>query len=150
MSKLPWVVVALLGLIVVPSFLRRDSRAQSTAATAGADNSLAAWNALVDRYFDDYFAFNPTAGTSAGFHEYDSRVEDYSGGAVEREIAAMHAWEARVEAFDSKGLDETTAADHELLLATIRSTLLSLETIRSWKKNADVYSSGVTRARSTS
>jgi uncharacterized protein (DUF885 family) len=149
MSKRGWVVVALIGLIVVPSFLRRDWRAQanaSTAATPGADNFLAKWNALVDRYFDDYFAFHPTAGTSAGFHEYDSRLEDYSGAAVEREIAAMHAWEARVEAFDSKGLDETNAADHELLLANIRSTLLSLETIRSWEKNADVYSSGVTES----
>ena len=149
MSRLRWVVVVLLGLLVVPSFLRRDSRAQanaSAAATADGDNSLSAWKALVDLYFDDYFAFNPTAGTSAGFHEYDSRLEDYSGAAVEREIAAMHAWEARVQAFDSKGLDETNAADHELLLSHIRSTLLSLETIRPWEKNADVYSSGVTES----
>jgi hypothetical protein len=65
MSTLRWVVVVLTGLILAPSFVRQDSRAQantSVAATSGADNSLAAWNALVDRFFDDYFAFNPTAG----------------------------------------------------------------------------------------
>jgi uncharacterized protein (DUF885 family) len=149
MSTLRWVVVVLTGLILAPSFVRQDSRAQadtSVAATSGADNSLAAWNALVDRFFDDYFAFNPTAGTSAGFHEFDARLEDYSGAAMQRQIAAMHAWEARVEAFDSKGLDETNAADRELLLANIRSTLLSLETIRSWEKKADDYSSGVTQS----
>ena len=41
-------------------------------------------------------------------------------------------------------MDETQAADRELVLAGIRGTLLSLETIRPWEKNADTYSSGVT------
>jgi uncharacterized protein (DUF885 family) len=149
MCKVRWLVVVVIGLIVVPNFVRRDSRAQANASTevaAGVGSSLAAWNALVDRYFDDYFAFSPTAGTSAGFHQYDAQLEDYSGAAVRKQIASMHAWETRVEAFDPKRLDETNDADHELLLANIRSTLLSLETIRSWEKNADDYSSGVTQS----
>ena len=77
---------------------------------------------LVDRYFDEFYMFNPTQGTSAGFHQYDAHLEDYSGAAVQKKIAAMHEWETRVEAFDPKGLDETNAADRELLLANIRST----------------------------
>ncbi len=38
------------------------------------------------------------------------------------------------------------AADRELVLAQIRAQLLSLQTIRPWEKNPDVYSSGVTDA----
>ena len=32
---------------------------------------------LVDDYFDQYFTFHPTAGTSAGFHQYDTMLEDF-------------------------------------------------------------------------
>jgi len=42
---------------------------------------------LVDRFFDEYyFAFQPTAATQAGFHQYDGRLEDYS-----RAMTATHA-----------------------------------------------------------
>jgi uncharacterized protein (DUF885 family) len=116
------------------------------ATTGQADSSLKGWNALVDSYFDDLFKSNPTSATSAGFHQYDGQLEDYSRAEVQREIAAMHAWETRVAAFDPKGLDETNAADHELLLSSIRSSLLSLETIRGWEKDPDSYSSGITQS----
>ena len=39
------------------------------------------------------------------------------------------------------GLDETTRGDREMVLGNIRSTLLTLETIRPWEKNPDNYSS---------
>src|SRR5580658_5978980 len=112
----------------------------------GAGKTLAAWNELVDRYFDDHFEFNPTDGTFQGFHQYDRRLEDFSATAVQKETASMHSWEKCVEAFDHQWLDETNAADRELLLGSIRSRLLSLETIREWEKNPDNYSSGVTQS----
>jgi uncharacterized protein (DUF885 family) len=134
------------GLIAVISLPVVAAKHAGLGATAAADNSLTAWNALVDEYFDDFYKFNPTAGTSAGFHQYDTHLEDYSGAEVQREIASLHAWETRVQAFDPKELDETNAADHEMLLANIRSTLLTLETIRPWEKNPDNYSSGITQS----
>ena len=36
----------------------------------------------VDRYFNDRFSFSPSEGTVAGFHEYDSKLEDASAQAV--------------------------------------------------------------------
>ncbi|MGA8768447.1 MAG: DUF885 domain-containing protein, partial [Candidatus Acidiferrales bacterium] len=137
------ITAGLIALVLLPAAAAKNA---PRSATAGADNVLTAWNALVDRYFDDYFAFNPTAGTSDGFHQYDAHLEDYSGGEVRREIASLHAWEKRIEAFDPKGLDETNAADRELLLANTRSTLLTLETIRPWETNPDNYSSGITQS----
>ncbi len=146
MSKTTAKVLLAAGLIAVLSFAATAATNAAPAATAGADDSLTTWNALVDQYFDDFYKFNPTAGTSAGFHQYDTHLEDYSRAEVQRQIASMHAWETRVEAFDPKDLDETNAADRELLLANIRSSLLSLETIRFWEKNPDGYSSGVTQS----
>jgi uncharacterized protein (DUF885 family) len=49
-----------------------------------------------------------------------------------------------VSAFDPKGLDETNAADRQILLGALHSNLLSLQVIRSWEKDPDNYSSAAT------
>jgi uncharacterized protein (DUF885 family) len=112
-----------------------------------AADSAAAWDSLVDEFFDQaYFKYRPTEGTNAGFHQYDAVLEDYSRAEVERQITALRQFEKRVAAFDPKGLDETRAADREMLLSTIRGTLLILEVIRPWENNPDIYSSGISRS----
>jgi len=59
-----------------------------------------AWDRLVDQYFDDYyFPFHPTAGTSAGFHRYDTQLEDYSRAGVEAEIKALKQVRGKIESF---------------------------------------------------
>jgi uncharacterized protein (DUF885 family) len=114
---------------------------------AAAQPAGVSWNALVDEFFDQAaFKFNPTQGTSAGFHQYDGLLEDYSRAGVGQQIAALHNYEKRFAAFDPKSLDETQAADRKLVLSNIRSSLLTLETIRPWEKNADTYSSGITNS----
>ncbi len=121
-----------------------DANRESAGSAA---DTQAAWNALADEYFDTiYFKFSPTAGTSAGLHQYDSLLEDYSRAGVEEQIRALHVFETRVEAFDPQGLGEIETADREILLSYIRGSLLELETIRPWEKNADNYSSGVTES----
>jgi uncharacterized protein (DUF885 family) len=144
-----WAFLLVAGLTSIPSFgaPKRIAPADATRAAGNqAGNSLGAWNALVESYFDELYKVNPSAGTIVGFHQYDAQLEDYSRAAVQEEIAPLHGLERRVAAFDATGLDETNAADHELLLSTIRSQLLTLETIRSWEKNPYIYSSGVTNS----
>jgi uncharacterized protein (DUF885 family) len=117
------------------------------AANARATTPSENWHALVDEYFDQgFFKFSPTAGTSAGLHQYDPLLEDYSRAGVDREIAALHNFEKRFLAVDPKPLDETEAADRLILISFLRSNLLELETIRPWEKNADLYSSGITNS----
>jgi uncharacterized protein (DUF885 family) len=122
-----------------------------TVANAGrmevsrADDSRAAWNRLIDEFFDQvYFKFGPTLGTSAGLHQYDPLLEDYSRAGVETEIGALRRFERIFTAVDPKGLGQIEAADREIVLSNIRSTLLTLETLRPWERNADTYSSGIT------
>ena len=92
----------------------------------------------VDRFFDDvYFKFNPTVGTGAGFHQYDSLLEDYSKAAVTAQSRALHAAEKEFSALPAD-------PDRDLILNYIRATLLELEQVRGWEKNPDNYSSGVT------
>jgi uncharacterized protein (DUF885 family) len=135
-NKLPATVLLLGSLLVAPS-----ARAQSLSA----DGAMQTFNVLSEQFFSQvYFKFSPTSGTSAGLHQYDAQLEDYSAAGVEREIAALHEFEKKVAAIDPGALDAPVAADREILLNNIRSQLLSLEVIRGWEKNPDSYSSGIT------
>jgi hypothetical protein len=94
----------------------------------------------VDRFFDEvYFKFNPTQGTSAGFHQYDAKLEDYSKAGVNTAVKALHRAERE---FSSLPADP----DRDLILNYIRATLLDMEKVRTWQNNPDVYSSGVTNS----
>jgi hypothetical protein len=94
----------------------------------------------VDRFFDDvYFKFNPTLGTSSGFHQYDGLLEDYSKAAVDSQIQTLHNAEKQFSGLPAH-------PDRDLILNYIRATLLDLEQVRTWEKNPDNYSSGVTNS----
>ncbi len=117
------------------------------AQRVSADGAMQTFHAASEQYFEDvFFRYSPTSGTAAGLHQYDTRLEDYSAGTVERQVAALHSYERRIGAMDGSTLDATEAADREILLNSIRSQLLTLEVIRSWEKNPDLYSSGVTNS----
>jgi uncharacterized protein (DUF885 family) len=97
-----------------------------------------------DEYFDQvYFPYQPTQGTLVGYHQYDAQLEDNSRKNIGAEIAALKSFEKRIEAIhpDASASDFVPRSDREIVLANIRSQLLTLEVIRPWEKNADDYSS---------
>jgi uncharacterized protein (DUF885 family) len=97
-----------------------------------------------DEYFDQvYFHYAPTQGTLAGYHQYDTQLENFSRKNIDAEIAALKSFEKRVDAIrpDEDAVDFVPRSDREMVLSSIRSQLLTLETIRPWEKNADNYSS---------
>jgi uncharacterized protein (DUF885 family) len=105
------------------------------------------WDALVDRFFDQAdFRFNPSAGTAAGFHQYDTQLEDLSAATIQQQTAALHRYEQEVSKFPAVQLTPEQSADRDLVLGTIRSMLLDLEAIRIWEKNPDHYTSTATNA----
>ena len=136
------ILMAVLVVIASPNSMRAR-----LAPNSDASEKQAVWDKLADEYFDQiYFKFAPSAGTSAGLHQYDPLLEDYSRAGVDTEIAALHAFEKRVEAVNPAGLGEALAADRELVLSNIRGALLTLETIRPWEKNPDTYSGGISNS----
>jgi uncharacterized protein (DUF885 family) len=125
----------LLASVALPVYAQRVS----------ADGAPQTFSYLAEQYFTDvYFHFSPTNGTANGLHQYDTQLEDYSAANIQKEIAALHAYEKKVEAIDPSALDTSVAGDRQILLNSIRSSLLSLEVIRFWEKNPDIYSSGIT------
>ncbi len=117
----------------------------AAAQTAGAPSpqTQAAFTHLVDRYFDFYFQASPTAATQAGFHQYDSRLEDFSHSAMEAEIAGLTKFRKQFSGIHRSELPEQSAGDLDVVTSAIDSRLLELQTIQMWRKDPDVYTSGV-------
>lgn len=107
----------------------------------------AAFAKLADQYFDQvFFPYQPTTGTLSGFHQYDAQLEPYDRASIAKQTAALHDFEKRVSAFPEEGLDQWTAGDRQLVLNSIHSALLTLEVIRPWEKDPDIYSTGITNS----
>ena len=131
-------LAAVFGVLVISS-------SQLPAQRVSADGAPQTFTVLSEQYFSEvYFPFSPTNGTSAGLHQYDTQLEDYSSANIAREVTALHGYEGRISAIDPAALDASVAADREILLNSIRSTLLTLEVIRPWEKDPNTYSSGIT------
>lgn len=95
---------------------------------------------LTDRFFDDYyFKFFPSIATQTGVHKYDTQLEDYSRAAIDARVKSLHSFEGQFS-----GLASTP--DREIMLSFIRAQLLDLEKVRTWEKNPDIYSSGVSNS----
>src|SRR5712692_7162998 len=78
---------------------------------------------FVDDYFSAYFEWNPSAATSVGFHEYDSKIEDYSAAAFSKRIERLKQLQLQLAGLPAaRTADE--AIDIELLDSQIRAELL--------------------------
>ena len=110
------------------------------AAACFAQKRDADFDKLADRFFDEcYFKFDPVSGTQAGFHQYDPLLPSGSRAEIDAQIASLKKFAGEVETFSA-------SPDRDLLLSEIRGALLTLEEIRPWEKNPDIYSSGVSNA----
>ena len=90
-----------------------------------------------DEYFDQvYFPNQPTSGTLAGYHQYDSKLEDFSRKPRSmRKSRDLNHFDRSRLAIPAASLDQTTRGDRADGART-RSTraLLTLQTIRPWAR----------------
>jgi uncharacterized protein (DUF885 family) len=138
MSRVIRVVLFLFGLALLDS-----------AAALGPDCSSVAWGAdgspfaaFVDEYFTASFEANPSRGTAAGLHQYDNRMDDGSAQAVEKRVKTLKSLQARLETLRAGSLTEGEAIDAEVLDGQIKSELLELDTLQSWRHNPMGYVGG--------
>ena len=135
MKKTLLALVAVVAALV----LRAQTPSAPTRPTvpSGVDPAFAKF---VDDYFDSRFASNPLQGTSAGFHQYDTKMPDLSRASIEKRIADLKAQLQRLSVFDRTKLPFDDAIDAEAIEGDIRSELLDLETLRNWERNPMMYS----------
>ena len=85
MRKLPSALILAIGITIL---LMPNTAPAQRLSSDGAPQTFAF---LSDQYFSDvYFRYAPTAGTSAGLHQYDNQLEDYSAASIQKQVAALH------------------------------------------------------------
>lgn len=123
------------------------TQAQHKQAESSSANNDKVFELLAEQYFDKvYFKFYPSQGTAAGFHQYDNLLEDYSRSSIDGQVVALKNFQKVLAKIDPLQLSPAVRVDHALVLNDINARLLSLEQIRSWEKNPDAYSSGITNS----
>ena len=106
---------------------------------AANDMSKAEFSVFVDDYFKAAFETSPSFGTAAGFHEYDSKLNDMSRAAVERRIVQLKELQGRLARLTQSRLSPEDEIDAEILDHQIRADLLDLEVVQSWRHNPMGY-----------
>src|SRR5437016_11080747 len=109
---------ALISTLVIGFILNASTPMNSTAASSDSEFSK-----LADEFLASYFAWRPLAGTTAGLHEYDGRITDYSRGSIEGELARLQKFEGRISAWKPASLGAETRFERQVLLAGIRGEL---------------------------
>src|SRR5258707_15562121 len=66
---------------------------------------------LVDETFDSFYKFSPTQATADGFHQYDTKLEDFSRATVNAEVGELRNLLGKLQAFPRGGLPEISTAD---------------------------------------
>jgi uncharacterized protein (DUF885 family) len=97
------------------------------------------FGAFADVYFDSLFAYNPSYGTAAGFHQYDARIEDRSEQNVTRRIATLKSFQQKIDSLGAGQLTADDSIDAAMLSGAIRSEIQDLELLQTWKKNPMAY-----------
>jgi uncharacterized protein (DUF885 family) len=118
-----------------------DQSTDRTGATAGDTTSASRtqFGVFADVYFDSLFAYNPSYGTAAGFHQYDTLIEDRSEQSVTRRIATLKLFQLTVDSLTAGQLTPDDSIDAAMLSGAIRSEIQDLELLQTWRKNPMGY-----------
>jgi uncharacterized protein (DUF885 family) len=130
-------LILTLCLVIQLSLL--SSTAQARVSAEASPQPQAAFNRLVDEYFDFYFQFHPTAGTQAGYHLYDGKLEDFSRSGMDAEIAGLSKFQKQFSSIPGSQLSQESAGDLAVLISSMQARLLELQDIQMWRKDPDVY-----------
>lgn len=116
-----------LGLVAVTACTpaRRTTEPSSSAAMTA------------DMLLREQFELTPDYGRSAGIHEWDGRVADYSAAGVRHRIDTLHARKQRIKAMHPANAEE--ALDVALLDWNADEQLFWLETRNAWRTDPDFY-----------
>ncbi len=125
--------VAFLPLLVTLAIL------SGTEPCCSDDSSSRPFAAFVEDYFQAYYAWKPSEGTAAGFHQYDKQLEDWSAAAMARRIQTVNDLQARLMKVRSGQLTTDEEIDAEVLDGLMRAELLDLVTLANWRKNPMNY-----------
>ncbi len=139
-----------MALVLAPLFLLLafvpacGSSSKSPAPVAAPGD--AAFRQIASEILEYTYKRDPSNATYLGIHKYDDLIQDYSAAAVTADVEAIKSFRAKLNAVDAGALSLDAQLDLEKINRTLDGVLLRDEVIRSWAKDPDLYSSGITNA----
>ena len=97
------------------------------------------WVSFRDDFLEAYFKAQPALAVSAGRHEFDGQLPDWSAGGIARENSRLHAVRARVLDFKDATLDAAQRFERDSIVARIDHDLFWAETAEAPFKNPAFY-----------
>jgi hypothetical protein len=109
-----------------------SSPAPRLEATRAAAPHSGEWDAFVEQFITETFTERPHQGVTAGRHEFDGRLPDWSAEGMRREVSRLHAARDRAKGFAEEALAPAQRYERDYLLDAIERDLFWEETMR-WK-----------------
>ncbi len=95
-----------------------------------AESGDAAYDKLAAEAIDASLVWHPLDATSAGLHDYDGQLPDYSKPAIAAVVARLESCQAKLEALDPSSLGDRNRYDRLIILAGLHRDLFWLRDAR--------------------
>ena len=139
--SIAFAVVSAASLLMIACKMEKAPAAggsDSSAAVTTTSSGSPGFARFVDTFFDSSFAFSPTSGTAQGFHQYDSKIEDFSAASFNRRIATLHAQQTTLDSLvKSNTLTASDSIDAAMIDGAIKSELQDEVTISELEEQPD-------------
>ena len=99
----------------------------------------AKFEALGQRFLDEFGRYSPVFATSLGDHRYDGQLDDLGAAGRARALAWNRALHAELATIDRKSLSRANQVDAAVLDNQLRYAIWSEETFRDWSWDPLVY-----------
>ena len=125
---------SLLIVALLISLFLLGCQPQNTTSNQSMSNTQqtnAEWDAHVEQYLNQYFAYNPTFAVYQGKHEFDGKLPDWSEEGLTKQIAFLKDQRQKALAFRDDQLGEHQRFERDYLVAQIDGDLF-------WRETADL------------
>ncbi len=126
-----------LALLTLGACQRQSS--ESTADAPPPPRPVTEWTQFRDASLESYFKAHPVFAVSAGRHEFDGQLPDWSKAGIAAEIARLHAERDRAAGFEAGSLSGVDRFERDYLVARFDRDLFWLETAEAPFRNPAFY-----------
>lgn len=128
----------LLGLMAL--LISFASLAAATTTTQTASPADAQLRELAKRWLEGWLPLNPIVATQIGDHRYDSEIDDLSPAGRKKLVDFSRKLLAELDSIDVPQLTRENQIDAAILRNQLRGDIWSIETLRDWTWDPQVYS----------
>ncbi|HTM57862.1 MAG TPA: DUF885 domain-containing protein [Candidatus Udaeobacter sp.] len=133
------VLAALLAAILAAAPAGAASAPSKQAAKSRAPAGAPRFDALVDEFFERWFAFHPDAATRLGLHRWDDQLPPLTQASVQAESTWLRGFQTRLRSLSPTSLSFPQLLDRATLDGWIERQCFDLEVVRSWERNPNTY-----------